>query len=119
MKKILFVTLVLITSIFLISCGSKDQFKIIENDYSIVSQTYNYKIDIIEKINDEQLLNEIVNNVVSEIYNDLFEEIGFHKRVLIVEFIYLDKSLGEIKFDINKSNVEPGLSLIENNVKLN
>lgn len=120
-----FLVLITVLTISLVSCKTSTtvDVEIIKDAYTSSTNTYEYEVTIKKEIKNNDDLNEIVNDTSRQIYNNLFDEIGKNKRLLIITFnMEIDNELiniGKITFEINKNDENPGLTLIDNLVKLN
>lgn len=127
MRKLLSVFVLIIIGLTLVACGS-DEPKDIEVtviDLTIESNEIIADVIVTEDFKELSQLEEIAYNVSSQLYEENFEIIGASSYTMIINFYDNQNSFddqdavyGTIIFDINKSMENPGLSLNQNQLKI-
>ncbi|MDR4968672.1 MAG: hypothetical protein RG740_03505 [Acholeplasmataceae bacterium] len=128
MKKIILLLFIVITAVGLASCKGSDEpvdLTIQVAQETFVNRQIEVHVIVPIKLKNIAELNEIAMNIASQKYEEHFDEIGTQTHTLTIyvyassaEFTANNPSLGTLSFDINKDITSPGLSILENALKI-
>ncbi|MDY0276839.1 MAG: hypothetical protein RBQ97_02005 [Acholeplasma sp.] len=111
MRKISFVLLLLLTSIFLISCKKESGTNVNIIEQSLEGNNYFFTLNVDGTFTDEEFI-ELSYSSSSELYSSLKEKINNKKYYLTITLTNNKANRLQLRFVINETIEKPGLQLL-------
>ena len=112
MRKILSISFLLLLTLTLVACkkGGKGNLEIINTEFS--GNTYTVTVNFDEELTTEDEILEVAYSASSLVYNELQDEIGLNKRILIIKLESVNLLKITLTYTVNNSLDSPGLTLV-------